>query len=196
MQATKREQALIKIVWLINCTLLFSFSVFAQTSSKPPPPPPRPSDSMSADRSSPSDDGPPLTTYEEEIRAKRLIKIAEKEHQENINRAREISQLGKELKESLKKRTTLDRDDNKRLDRIEKLTKKVRGEAGGEADEIKIDGRPTDAESTLTRLVEVTECLSKNVESTPRQVVSAAVIDNANVLLELVRIMRGFYVSR
>jgi len=63
-------------------------------------------------------------------------------------------------------------------------------------DEIKIDGRPTDAESTLTRLVEVTECLSKNVESTPRQVVSAAVIDNANVLLELVRIMRGFYISR
>ena len=126
------------------------------------------------------------------MRAKRLIKIAEKEHQDNINRAREISQLGKQLQETLKTRGALDREDSKKLERIEKLTRKIRGEAGGGDDEVKLENRPIDLTSTLTRVAEVTECLSKNVQNTPRQVVSAAVIDNANVLLELIKIMRTF----
>ena len=169
--------------------LLSSSAVAAQTGSKPPPPS---HPANSADKSSTDDDDPPLTTYEEEIRAKRLIKIAEKEHQDNINRAREISELGKQLQETLKARNALDREDSKKLERIEKLTRKIRGEAGGGDDEVKLENRPIDLTSTLTRVAEVTESLSKNVQNTPRQVVSAAVIDNANVLLELIRIMRTF----
>ncbi len=147
---------------------------------------------MPVDKGAKSDDGPPLTTLEEELRAKRAIKVAEKEHQANLDRAREISQLGKELQEALKKRNGLDQDDNKKLDRLEKLTKKVRGEAGGGENEVKIENRPADLPSTAGRIVEVSDCLSKNVQGTPRQVVSAAVIDNANVLLELIRMMRTF----
>ncbi len=64
----------------------------AQTIS--PKPSPTPVDPTSADKSSPSEDRGPLTTFEEEIRAKRAIKLAEKEHQDNLNRAREISNLG------------------------------------------------------------------------------------------------------
>jgi hypothetical protein len=148
--------------------------------------------SVSADKGSSSDAEGPLTTFEEEIRAKRAIKIAEKEHQANLDRAREISQLGKELQEALKQRQALDHEDNKKLERLEKLTKKVRGDAGGENNEVKLDSQPGDLAATLGRLVEVTECLSKNVQSTPRQVVSTTVIDNANVLLELIRMVRTF----
>jgi hypothetical protein len=96
------------------------------------------------------------------------------------------------LQESLKQGKALDRDDNKKLERLEKLTKKVRGDAGGEASEVKLDSQPGDLAATVSRLVEVTESLSKSVQSTPRQVVSTTVIDNANVLLELIRIMRSF----
>src|ERR1700730_14460031 len=187
----KREHAPESIVLLLSGLLLLSCSpVVAQTGSKTPPPP-RPDNPMSADKNG-ADDDPPLTTYEEEMRAKRLIKIAEKEHQDNINRAREISQLGKQLQETLKTRNALDREDSKKLERIEKLTRKIRGEAGGGDDEVKLENRPIDLPSTLTRVAEITECLSKNVQNTPRQVISAAVIDNANVLLELIKIMRTF----
>jgi len=147
---------------------------------------------MSADKSSPHDDGPPLTTFEEELRAKRAIKLAEKDHQQNLERAREVLQLAKELQHGLKEKSALDREDLKRVERLEKLTKKIRGEAGGEADEVQIVNRPGDVGAALTQIAEVTESLSKSVQNTPRQVVSAGVIDGANVLLELIRILRTF----
>lgn len=182
------------IIFLLSGLVLMSGGLaVAQTSPPKPvpsPPPTVPADSMSADKSSISDDKAPLTTFEEEMRAKRLIKLAEKEHQENLNRAHEISQLGKELQENLKKKPTLDRDDAKKLERLEKLTRKVRGEAGGGDNEVKIVDKPSDVASAGSKIAEAAESLSKDVQSTPRQVVSAGVIDHANVLLELIRILR------
>jgi hypothetical protein len=185
----EKKYATTSLIFLvIGILVLFAHIAVAQTNTqktqttRPP----------EADKSSSSDDDAPLTTFEEEIRAKRAIKIAEKEHQTTLDRAREISQLGKDLQESLKQGKALDREDNKKLERLEKLTKKVRGDAGGEASEVKLDSQPGDLAATVNRLVEVTESLSKSVQSTPRQVVSTTVIDNANVLLELIRMMRSF----
>jgi hypothetical protein len=146
---------------------------------------------MTADKSSPDNAGP-MTTFEEEMRAKRAIKLAEKEHQENLNRAKEICQLGQDLKSELQSRSALDRDDSKKLERLEKLTKKIRGEAGGEDDDVQIANAPADVSSAITQIADNAEQLSKDVQKTPRQVVSAAVIDRANVLLQLVKILRGF----
>ncbi|PYS68354.1 MAG: hypothetical protein DMF69_20460 [Acidobacteria bacterium] len=147
---------------------------------------------MSADRGSPTDQRGPLTTFEEEIRAKRLISLAEKEHKENLKRAEEISQLGEDLKTVLKNRSSLEREDTKKLDRLEKLTRKIRGEAGGEESEVEIANAPSDIPSAAERIADVADELSKDVQKTPRQVVSAAVIERANVLLKLVKILRGF----
>ena len=138
-------------------------------------------------RSSDDDDGPPLTTFEEEMRAKRLIKLAEREHKQNLERAREISQLAKDLQDNFKSSSNVD---PKRLERLEKLTKKVRGEAGGEDNEVQIVDRPADKRAAISKIAEVAESLSKTVQDTPRQVVAAGVIDSANVLLELIRILR------
>ena len=164
--------------------------VFSQT--KPPPrpsptPPPRPVDGTFKN----SDDTTPLTTFEEEMRAKREIKIAEKEHQDNLNRAREIGDIGKQLK-NFDSKSTLDRDCLKKMERLEKLTKKVRSEAGGEDEELTITPRPTDLPAAIQQIAEASETLSKEVQDTPRHVVSASVISKANVLLELIRVARGF----
>ena len=134
----------------------------------------------------------PLTTFEEEIRAKRAIKLAEKDHQQNLDRAREIAQIGKELRESLKGKTTLDRNSLKKIERLEKLTKKVRGEAGGKDEEVNIIDRPADIFAAVSQVAEASEALSKNVQNTPRQVVSASVIGDANVLLELIKMLRAY----
>ena len=187
----ERDYAHTSIVSLVISILVFFAPVAVAQTNTQKTQTTRP-ESGSADKSSSSDDDAPLTTFEEEIRAKRAIKIAEKEHQANVDRAREISQLGKGLQEALKQRQSLDREDNKKLERLEKLTKKVRGDAGGEASEVKLDTQPGDLTATVSRLVEVTESLSKSVQSTPRQVVSTTVIDNANVLLELIRVLRTF----
>jgi len=157
-----------------------------QTAPRGTPPSQRP-DNPSSDK-----DEPPLTSFEEEIRAKRAIKMAEKDHQENVNRAKEVADIAKDVQTRLTDKTTIDRDSAKKIERLEKLTKKIRGEAGGEDEEVKIVDRPTDINGAVKQIAESAESLSKAVQNTPRQVVSASVIGNANVLLELIKLLRAF----
>ena len=172
----------ISILIVLSAGVAFSQTPAPQRPS--PTPPPRPVDGTFRN---PNDS--PLTTFEEEIRAKREIKMAEKDHRENLDRAREIGEIGKYLKNSFQGKSTLDRDCFKKIERLEKLTKKVRSEAGGEDEEVTIT-RPVDLSAAITQIVEASETLSKDVQNTPRRVVSASVIGNANVLLELIKIAR------
>jgi hypothetical protein len=181
----------VSVTTLTLAMIVFCASVaFSQVKSPPPQPsptpPPRPLDGTFK-----NPDDTTLTTFEEEIRAKREIKIAEKDYQENLNRAKEIGDIGKQFKD-FKDDSTLDRDCVKKIERLEKLTKKVRSEAGGDDEEITITPRPTDLTSAMKQISEASENLSKEVQNTPRRVVSASVISNANVLLELIRLARGF----
>ena len=174
---------------IFGCLLCATVSFAQNPLPRSTPPPSRPADGTSKP---PDSDAPPLTTFEEELRAKHAIKMAEKDYQENLERAKEIAQIGKELQEGLKNQSNLDRNYLKKIDRLEKLTKKVRGEAGGEDEEVEIANRPPDLTSTICKVAENAESLSKNVQKTPRQVVSASVIGNANVLLELIKLLRTF----
>jgi len=160
----------------------------AQTPPMPrsTPPPPSPSNSGTD-----KEEGP-LTSFEEEIRAKRAIKMAEKDHQENVDRAKEAADIAKDLRVYLKNKTTIDREAVKKIERLEKLTKKIRSEAGGEEEEVKIVDRPSDISGAVKQIAESAESLSKTVQNTPRQVVSAVVISNANVLVELIKLLRAF----
>ena len=183
--------ALMKTSTGIFAFLIFCFVVTVAQSSKVSPAPAPSPPPITADQRSMDNPGP-LTTFEEELRAKRAIKLAEKEYEDNLNRAKEISQLVEAIKNDLKDRTALDREDTKKIDRLEKLTKKIRGEAGGEDDDVQISNAPADIPSAVSQIADNAEQLSKDVQKTPRQVVSAAVIDRANVLLQLVKILRGF----
>lgn len=128
----------------------------------------------------------------EEMRIKREIRFAEKEHEQNLERAREVSDLGQELSASFKKNSSLDREDIKKLEKLEKLAKRIRSEAGGSEDEVKIEKRPGDLVEAMNCVAKVSASLNEKVQETPRQVVSATIIDKANVLLELIRIVRSF----
>jgi hypothetical protein len=132
----------------------------------------------------------PLSEIEEEMRAKQAIRYAEKGHQENLDRAKEVAQIGKQLKASVADTPLLNRDSYKKIERLEKLTRKIRDEAGGDDQEVKLEERPSNVPTALDQIAEAAESLSKDVQNTPRQVVSATVIGNANVLLELIKIVR------
>ena len=176
---------LLRSIFIALPFLFFSSVASAQPVPRATPPPLRPPEGMKK-----PDDDRPLTTFEEEMRAKRAIKLAEKDHEENLERARELAQIGKELCEGLKNKASVDRASLKKLERLEKLTKKIRGEAGGEDEEVSIVDRPSGMASALAQIAEASETLAKNVQNTPRQVVSASVITDANVLLELIRLLR------
>jgi hypothetical protein len=179
-----------RIAILIFVVLLSGSAAVAQitdTGRPAPTPPPRPPDGSMR-----SQEDRQLTTFEEELRAKRAIQMAEKEHEENLKRAREIKQIGEELRDTLKDKSIIDRDSLKKVERLEKLTKKVRSEAGGEDEDVTIDNKPSDLCGAVTKIAEASKELSENVHDTPRQVVSASVIGKANVLLELLKMVRGF----
>lgn len=191
VKRTLRQSAQACVRFIIFGVAIIFVSAGVATAQMAPPAPRRPLPPPSSN--DPRDrDQTPMGSFEEEIRAKRLIKMAEKDHEENLGRAKEISQLAKTLQSALQDKTTIDRDSLKKIERLEKLTKKIRSEAGGEDEEVKIIDRPKDITTAVNQIAESAESLSKNVQDTPRQVVSASVIGNANVLLELIRLLRTF----
>ncbi len=147
---------------------------------------------VSADKSSPTDESQAASAMAEEMRVKRAIKYAEKEHRESRDRAREASTLGKELANAFKKKHCFDRDDLKKLDRLEKLAKRIRNDAGGSDDQTTLEKAPNDLAEAVTRIAEVSASLSDKVQETPRQVISTGIIDKVNVLLELIVVVRNF----
>src|SRR5215470_1819936 len=153
-------------------TFVLSASITSAQTTPPKPPPPPPTDPGSSTQAPANKDETPLGNFEEEIRAKRAIKMAEKDHQENVNRAHEIADLAKDLQKTLKDKPAIDHDSVKKIDRLEKLTKKIRSEAGGEDEEVEIVDRPPDITSAVNKIAESADSLSKAVQDTPRQVVS------------------------
>lgn len=129
---------------------------------------------------------------EEEMIARQDIKAAEKDYQENIERAREATQLSTEIRDAYLHNKAFGRTEQKKLERLEKLARKIRSEAGGSDGDVTIENVPSQVEPALSRLAELTDKVRKVVEKTPRQVISASVIEQSNELLEIIRYVRGF----
>lgn len=133
-----------------------------------------------------------LSAIELEMRARRDLKAAEKDHKENLNRAQEAAQLGTELRDAYASYKSLGRVELKKLERLEKITRRIRSEAGGSDDrDTNVEKPPTQLESAMSRLAEVSEEIRKGVEKTPRQVVSASVIERSNELLDIIAFIRN-----
>jgi Skp family chaperone for outer membrane proteins len=176
---------LARLLFIALLTSLFAVSAFSQTSRPPAP------DMMSAEKSSPDSKNVFESAPGEEMHARRLVKMAEKEHKENVERAREVARISSDLKNSSGK-TALSSDARKKLEKLEKLTRRVRSDAGGSDSEVTLDRIPVDLESAINRLADASEEMRKEVEKTPRQVVSTCVIDRANQILEILQYARRF----
>ncbi|HEV7396709.1 MAG TPA: hypothetical protein VGN86_09395 [Pyrinomonadaceae bacterium] len=174
--------------------LLFSanFTAQAQANSQTPPPLP---ESIDIQRPRPSDGKPSLGSIDEEMRAKQNLKMLENEYKETIQRAREAADLSAQLRDAIKSGHPFGKDETKKLERLEKLAKKIRDESGGSDsdEESLINNPPGKLDSALSRLADVAESLYKTLQKTPRQVISATIIENANVLLKLARLTRGLF---
>ena len=173
--------------YLILVSSLVFLSMTARAQSSRPAPSPPASPIISNDKPEHPDFG---ADPSEDLRARLAIKVDQKHHEETLERAREASELGSQLLEAYKTTKSIGGDENKKLDRLEKLVKKIRNDAGGLNNEEEITEAPNTLEAVMTRLADLTTELRKDVEKTPRHVISAVVIDRANDLIGLIQRLR------
>ena len=124
------------------------------------------------------------------MRARHSIKYEEQNYKENVDRAREGAQIASSILADFSREKALSSANQKRLEKLEKLFRKVRSEAGGSDAPAEVKDPPSELNDALERLSKSSEQLRERVENTPRQVISASIIDCANEVVELVRQIR------
>ncbi|HWW76612.1 MAG TPA: hypothetical protein VNZ44_14545 [Pyrinomonadaceae bacterium] len=127
----------------------------------------------------------------EEMLRRAEIKREEESHEEMVERSDEAAQIGEDILDSFNKHKTLTADDYKKLERLEKLARKIRGSAGG-SDKVEVtEDPPGKIGAAVERLAELSGLLKKSVAKTSRLVVSAAVIKNSSDVIELIKRIRS-----
>ena len=128
---------------------------------------------------------------EEEMLRRAEIRHEEENHKEMVERADEAAQIGDDILASFTRNNSLTRDDLKRLERLEKLARKIRGGAGGSDDDEQLRDPPGKIEGAVKKLAELSGALKESVSKTSRLVISAAVIERSNEVIELIRHIRS-----
>ena len=163
--------------------LLGSSAAYCQT---------RPAPSNTDEKRSKSDKddlGSDIGSHEREMRAKLALR-AEKSFTTKTWRARKrLRRLLPNYSTRITRRNPSAPKTSKKLERIEKLTRRIRNEAGGTDTDIEIEVSPV-IETAMKSVADMAEELRKEVEKTPRHVISTTVIDQANKLIGLIQHVR------
>jgi hypothetical protein len=194
MQFTSEDRLTIgpamRFLFLTTMLLALVAAAQGQAANKPLFPPP--SEPNLKDGSKDGKDEPRFGSPEAEMRSKLEIKEEKKKYDEHLARAKEISELAGQISKSFATNKSLSADDQKRFERLEKLTKRIRNDAGGENKaDAELKDIPAGMDQTLKKISDMADELQKLVENTPRNVISAAVIDEANQLLTLIQLVRA-----
>jgi hypothetical protein len=137
---------------------------------------------------------PPIEEQNETMRdtLKRMqIKREEEEHKKILNKGAQIERdaeiLAKEAVNSY-----LPRASEKKLRDIEKAARQIRSEFGGGGDDTPLDPLPASLDDALKRLDDASERLNKHLSKTSRRVISVGVVEVANEVNQLVKVLRGY----
>ena len=186
-----KKRRVLRVVMLLITLLILTTTGYGQSAQSPSPPPSDPPIIKDLSKDTSKDD-PRFGSPEAEMRSKLEIKEEKRKYDEHVARAKEVSQLATQISRSFEAHKALSSDDGKRLERLEKLTKRIRNDAGGENDTNENNNEvPSDLDERIKKVASVAEELQKLVENTPRNVVSAAVIDQANKLICIIQHVRG-----
>ena len=125
--------------------------------------------------------------------AKQRIEREKKEHEAMLKRGEEAMQLSEELEKAFASNNSLSTEDRKKLDRLEKLVKKIRSDLGGDDDgniSEDDDKTPDSMADAFKILQENTVKLVDMMKKSTRYTVSAVAIQSTNLLLKVVKFMR------
>jgi hypothetical protein len=126
----------------------------------------------------------------DDMRVKLRLRAEEKEFKDNLVRAQEAETISNQLVKSFETNKTFSAEDKKKLERMEKLVKRVRNASGGDDDDINVVVQSNTVIDVLKSISEQATKLNIEFKKTTRNVVSASVIENANMILDLIRILR------
>ena len=124
--------------------------------------------------------------------AKTRLKAEEAEYKELIKKSEEAAKISEELTATYKENQKLLPDDAKKIERLEKVVKKIRQELGAEDDnDSDADiAKPSTLMNTLTIIKDKTADLLSELKKTSRYSVSVVAIESSNALLRLVRFIK------
>lgn len=130
---------------------------------------------------------------------KSRIEQEKKEHEELLQKAEEATKLSAELQEAYEKNNTLSVEDKKKLDRLEKLLKKIRKDLGGDDDgddpkEKSVNSneteKPSNVVTALNKLRSSSVSLFDELKKTSRFSISVVAIQSSNAILKVIRFLR------
>lgn len=121
--------------------------------------------------------------------AKGRIEREKKDYEELIGRGEEAAKISDELSKSFTKNNKFSSEDQKKLNRLEKLVKKIRSELGG-ADDDSAEDKPSSVSAAVKTLQDTTANLVDAIKKSTRYSVSVAAIESSNALLKIVRFIR------
>lgn len=130
----------------------------------------------------------------QETMAKQRIAREKKEYEELLEKSEEAVLLSEELEKSFAVSNQLSAADRKKLDRLEKLVKKIRSELGGDDDgEQEADNNkqsPSNIGSAFQTLQKNAAQLFSEIKKSTRYSISVIAIQTSNALLKLVKFIR------
>ena len=128
-----------------------------------------------------------------ETLAKGRIEREKKDYAELLERGKEAVKLSDDLEKSFSQNNQLSADDRKKLERLEKLVKKIREGIGGKDDDeetVEAADQPSTILSALKTLQSNTVKLVDELQKTSRYSVSVVAVESSNLLLKVVRFLR------
>lgn len=125
----------------------------------------------------------------QESLAKQRIEREKKDFADLLQRGQEALKITNELEESFVKNNNFSSEDQKKLDRLEKVVKKIRNELGSDdAEEIQV--KPLSVLNALKNLQSNTVKLVDELKKTTRYSISVVAVESSNALLNLVKFLR------
>lgn len=136
---------------------------------------------------------------------KHKIEQAKKDHDEMIERGEEALKLSEELEKSVTNNNRLSPQDQAKLVRLEKITKKIRKELGGDDDDdeaiveetptgsvevIAVEEKPSALSSAIKKLQTTATKLVNELKKTSRFSVSVIAIQSSNSLLKILKFIK------
>lgn len=126
--------------------------------------------------------------------AKQRLKAQEKEYQELVKRGEEAALLGEQLNKSLEANQRLSSEDLKKIDRLEKVIKKIRSELGakedGDADDEETIQTPLTTDKAVRFIQKDSVSLLSEIKKIGRHSISVVAVESSNALLKMVRFLR------
>jgi membrane-associated HD superfamily phosphohydrolase len=123
--------------------------------------------------------------------AKRRIKDEKEEYEELIKRGEEAVKISEELSKSYEENKKLSGEDQKKLEKLEKVVKRIRRDLGAEDDDKNEQAdKPSSMLNTLDTIKEKTSNLLTELKKASRYSISVVAVESSNTVFRLIKFLR------